>query len=262
MAAIIKKDVCSQQIFDRLPLLLRCGQNLVPTMSTSSIIQEDFDTSLSVFKANVVSCLSSIPTHSVVYCGVAVLHHLTSLIGEDFAITGHYGNCLRYLDISIASLQCLPSGSMYRCVEYMAKARESVRHRKRNINNKVVDLDDIKRMNFLNRVDLLDQAMVALREMLLITIVRQHRTTRQFQMDSINRVLCSSSVDTSAESEEEGPMPSLEVIEGQASTSVIISKIVPSNNNNEVCDEKNKKDDPLPGPGDSSHAPLEHNEAP
>ena len=143
MAAIIKKDVCSQQIFGRLPLLLRCGQNLVPTMSTSSIIQEDFDTSLSVFKANVVSCLSSIPTHSVVYCGVAVLHHLTSLIGEDFAITGHYGNCLRYLDITIASLQCLPSGSMYRCVEYMAKARESVRHRKRNINNKVVDLDDI-----------------------------------------------------------------------------------------------------------------------
>merc|ERR1711909_2865 len=137
---------------------------------------------------NVVSCLSSTPTHSVVYCGVAVLHHLTSLIGEDFAITGHYGNCLRYLDISIASLQCLPSGSMY-------------------------------------RVDQLDQAMVALREMLLITIVRQHRTTRQFQMDSINRVLCSSSVDTSVESEEEGPMPSMEVIEGQ------------------FCDEKNKKDD-------------------
>merc|ERR1712179_253730 len=225
MAEVINKDVCSQQIFDRLPLLLRCGQNLVPTMSTSSIIQEDFDTSLSVFKANVVSCLSSIPTHSVVYCGVAVLHHLTSLIGEDFAITGHYGNCLRYLDISIASLQCLPSGSMY-------------------------------------RVDQLDQAMVALREMLLITIVRQHRTTRQFQIDSINRVLCSSSVDTSVESEEEGPMPSLEVIEGQESTSVIISKIVPSNNNNEVCDEKNKKDDPLPGPGDSSPAPLEHDEAP
>ena len=117
-------------------------------------------------------------------------------------------------------------------------------------------------MNFLNRVDQLDQAMVALREMLLITIVRQHRTTRQFQMDSINRMMYSSSVDTSAESEEEGPMPSLEVIEGQISTSVIISEIVPSNNNNEVCDEKNKKGNPLPGPGDSSPAPLVHNEAP
>ena len=264
MAALIKQDIYSQQLLDCLPLLFRCGQNLVPTMSTSSIIQEDLAASLTVFKANVASSLSTIPHHSIVYCGVAVLHNLTSLIGEDFAITGHYGNCLRYLDLSIASLQCLPSGSMYRCVEYMAKARDSVRHRKRNINNKVIELDEIKRMNFLNRVDQLDQAMVALREMLLITIVRQHRSTRQHQMDCINGVVGYSSVDTSyEESEDEGPIPSLEevaVTNRQDSSSVMINRIVPSNNNNKDCEEKNIKVETLPADpmaGDSSPATPE-----
>merc|ERR1712002_89641 len=136
----------------------------------------------------------------------------------------------------------------------MAKARDSVRHRKRNINNKVIELDEIKRMNFLNRVDQLDQAMVALREMLLITIVRQHRSSRQHQMDIINGVLDPSSVDTSYEdSEDEGPIPSLEevaVTERQNSSSVMISKIVPSNNNNKDCEEKNMKVEPL-SPADS-----------
>jgi len=216
MAMASKKNDSSQQVLDRLPLLLACGENLIPAMSPVSLTQDsDLASSLAMFKTRVLTSMASIPKHSLIYCSVSVLHHVTSLLGEDYDITGHYGNCFSYLDLSITSLQCLPRGSMYRCVEYMAKARDSVRHRKRNMNNNVLDLDLIKRMNFLNRVDQLDQAMVALREMLLITIVRQHRTSRQHKMDSFTRMPClaaTSSVDTSSECDDDsGPIPSLEL---------------------------------------------------
>jgi len=262
-----KNDVFAQQIIDRLPLLFRCGHNLIPTLAISTSLPKDVDlpNSLSVFRTNVISSLSNMPNHSLPYCGVAVLHHLTSLIGEDFALTGHYGNCLRYLDMSIASLQCLPSGSLYRCVEYMAKARDTIRHRKRNINNNVIDLDEILKMNFLNRVDQLDQAMVALREMLLISIIRQHRTIRQRHKagNSINGALyasgcpplalCNSSVDTSSESDDDyGPIPRMESIpvnENQGRFSVII-------NNNQECEKKNPSEDPLPGAEVAGDEPI------
>jgi len=216
MAMATEKNDSSQQVLDRLPLLLACGENLIPAMSPVSLTKDsDLTSSLAMFKTQVLTSMAGTPKHSLIYCSVSVLHHVTSLIREDYAITGHYGNCFSYLDLSITSLQCLPRGSMYRCVEYMAKARDSVRHRKRNINNNVFDLDLIKRKNFLNRLDQLDQAMVALREMLLITIVRQHRTSRQHKMDSFTGMPCltaTSSVDTSSEYDDDsGPIPSLEL---------------------------------------------------
>ena len=175
-----------QQLLHRLPLLFHCGQTLIPSLPlVGHISLLDLTTSLAMFKAQVYSSLCTLPRHSLSYCSVSVLYHLTSLLAEDHSITGHYGNCLSYLDLSITSLQCLPSGSLFRCAEYMAKARDSVRHRKRNVNNRIIDLDEVVRMNFLNRVEQLDQAMVAFRELLLISIIRQH--TRH-QMDSINRV--------------------------------------------------------------------------
>jgi hypothetical protein len=121
---------------------------------------------------------------------MSVLHHLTSLLLDDHSLTGHYGNCLTYLEPTLSSLQCLPSGSLYRCAEFMAKARSSARHMKRNINNRISDSDELKRMNFLNRVEQLDQAIVAMREVLLISIIRQHtinRVAAPVLLDSSNR---------------------------------------------------------------------------
>ena len=52
-------------------------------------------------------------------------------------------------------------------------------HRKRNINNRITDSDEIKRVNFLlKRVEQLNQAMVAMREVFLISIIRQHTNNR------------------------------------------------------------------------------------
>ena len=204
---IKREDVNSSslQLLNRLPLLFNCGHTIIPTLPTlDPASSTSLTTSLSMFKTQVYSSLSTTPHHTLSYCSMSVLHHLTSLLLDDHSLTGHYGNCLTYLDPTLSSLQCLPSGSLYRCAEFMAKARDSVRHRKRNINNRITDSDEIKRMNFLNRVEQLDQAMVAMREVLLISIIRQH---------TINRVAAPALLDSSTSScEQDSPVMTRRVL--------------------------------------------------
>jgi len=202
MAKMINREdvnLSSIQLLNRLPLLFSCGQTIIPSLPTlDPPTLSTIPTSLIIFKTQVYSSFSITPHHTLAYCSMSVLHHLTSLLLDDYSLTGHYGNCLTYLDLTLTSLQCLPSGSLYRCAEYMAKARDSVRHRKRNINNRITDSDEIMRMNFLNRVEQLDQAMVAMREVLLISIIRQH---------TINRVAAPAVLDSSTSScEQDSPV--------------------------------------------------------
>ena len=159
----------SLQLLNRLPLLFNCGQTIIPTLPTLDPPSSTLTTSLTMFKTQVYSSLSTSPHHTLSYCSMSVLHHLTSLLLDDHSLTGHYGNCLTYLDPTLSSLQCLPSGSLYRCAEFMAKARDSVRHRKRNINNRITDSDEVKRMNLSSWTS----HVVAMREVLMISIIRQ-----------------------------------------------------------------------------------------
>ena len=86
-------------------------------------------------------------------------HPWTLSPSSPWPLTGHYGgNCFPYLDLTLSPLQYLPSGSLYRCAELMP-----------------------------NRVELLDQAMVVMKEVLLINIIRQHTKTTMEQTDHINR---------------------------------------------------------------------------
>jgi len=173
-----------KKLLTRLSLLTTCGQTFIPDLPGLGSITSP-STSLSLLKTRFSSSLRGSPRNSLAYCGASVLYQITSLLLDDHALTGHYGNGLAYLDITLASLQCLSTtDSLYLCVEYLSKARNSLKQRIRNLNNKQLDTDRIKRLNFLNRVEQLDQAMVALREVLLISIMRQHSRARGMQLDS------------------------------------------------------------------------------
>ena len=159
------------KLLNRLSLLSTCGQAFIQSLPPIGSITSTTST-LSLLKSQFSSSLLGLPHYSLTYCGVSVLYQISSLLIEDHAPTGHYSNCLSYLDLTLASLQCLPTTcSLYLCVEYLSKARDSLKRRIRNINNKQIDTDRIKRLNFLNRVEQLDQAMVALREVLLVSIM-------------------------------------------------------------------------------------------
>eukprot|EP00092_Neocalanus_flemingeri_P019124 GFUD01020715.1.p1 GENE.GFUD01020715.1~~GFUD01020715.1.p1 ORF type:complete len:265 (+),score=107.31 GFUD01020715.1:51-845(+) len=178
----------SWQLLNRLPLLSGCGKAVLPTLpplGTLSTLSPT--TSLSLLKTQFSSSLPTLPRHSLSHCSVSVLYQLTALLMDDHSLTGHYGNCLSYLDLTLSSLQCLPRGSLYLCVEFLSKARDSLKHRKRNINNRLLDTEELMRLNFLNRMEQLDQAMVVLREVLLVSIVRQHTIVTREQLDSGNR---------------------------------------------------------------------------
>ena len=174
------------KLLNCLSLLSTCGQAFIQTLPSigSLTVLTSPTSSLSLLKSQFSSSLPSLSHYSLTYCGVSVLYQITALLIEDHALTGHYSNCLSYLDLTLASLQCLPTtGSLYLCVEYLSKARDSLKRRIRNINNKQIDTDRIKRFNFLNRVEQLDQAMVALREVLLVSIMRQHSRAKGDQLD-------------------------------------------------------------------------------
>ena len=162
------------KLLNRLSLLSTCGQAFIQTLPPigSLTVLTSPTSSLSLLKSQFSSSLPSLSHYSLTYCGVSVLYQITSLLIEDHALTGHYSNCFSYLDHTLASLQCLPTtGSLYLFVDRLSEARDSLKHRIMNINNKQLDTDHIKRLNFLNRVEQLDQAMVALREVLLVSIM-------------------------------------------------------------------------------------------
>jgi len=182
----VEGDIVSWRLLNRLPWLSSCGKALLSTLPPlGSVSTLTPSTALSLLKTQFSSSLPTLPRHSLTYCSVSVLHQLISLLMEDRSLTGHYGNCLSYLDLTLTSLQCLPSGSLYLCVEYLSKARDSLKQRKRNISNRLMVSDEVRKQNFLNRVEQLDQAMVALREILLVTIIRQQ--TSRDQLDTNNR---------------------------------------------------------------------------
>ena len=205
-------DIDSWRLLNRLPWLSSCGKALLPNLPPlGSLSTLAPTTALFLLKTQFSSSLLSLPRHSLIYSSVSVLQQLTSLLMEDRSITGHYGNCLSYLDLTLTSIQCLPSGSLYLSIEYLSKARDSLKHRKRNICNRLMVSDEVKKFNFLNRVEQLDQAMVALREVLLVTIIRQQ--TSRDQLDIINRGAPGLVLDSSSSScEPDSPVLSRRVL--------------------------------------------------
>jgi len=208
----VEGDIVSWRLLNRLPWLSSCGKALLSTLPPlGSVSTLTPSTALSLLKTQFSSSLPTLPRHSLTYCSVSVLHQLISLLMEDRSLTGHYGNCLSYLDLTLTSLQCLPSGSLYLCVEYLSKARDSLKQRKRNISNRLMVSDEVRKQNFLNRVEQLDQAMVALREVLLVTIIRQQ--TSRDQLDTSNRQNPGLELDSSVSScEPDSPVLSRKVL--------------------------------------------------
>ena len=119
-------DIDSWRPLNRLPWLFSCScgkallPNLPPLGSLSTLAPT---TALFLLRTQFSSSLHSLPRHSLIYTSVSVLQQLTSLLMEDRSTTGHYGNCLSYLDLTLTSIQCLPSGSLYLSIEYLSKAR-------------------------------------------------------------------------------------------------------------------------------------------
>ena len=113
----------------------------------------------------------------------------TSLGLEDAEISGSWHNFLTYLDPVLVAINHLviaggadkavpPSEEvLFTALDFTSLARETLRARRRNVNNNPADM--VARLNFLNRLDQLERGLLAAKDWLMMTLVRNHHGTRE-----------------------------------------------------------------------------------
>jgi hypothetical protein len=143
----------------RMPHLIHLAQAHDPEIPS-------FSSPMSLVKAQLYTAMIKQPARSMGRLSLSVLESLVALAMEDIALAGHPGNTWDSLDTGMAAMQCLPSGSKYLALDYLARTRASVRNRKHNIDNRL-EAGTEGKLNFLNRLDQMEQALSVLRSHLL-----------------------------------------------------------------------------------------------
>jgi len=106
-----------------------------------------------------------------------MLYQLVSLVLDDVKMSNlKFNNCRIYTSdvLAIISLMNKPQGHYIQMFESMSRAKGRLLARKRNISNNPDQSDVVLRMNFKNTLNDIETSLASLKEIMLMTTLRQH----------------------------------------------------------------------------------------
>ena len=109
-----------------------------------------------------------------------MLYQLVCLVLDDVKMSNlKFNNCRIYTSdvLAIISLMNKPQGHYIQMFESMSRAKGRLLARKRNLSNNPEQSDFVLRMNFQNTLNDIETSLASLKEIMLMTTLRQHCDT-------------------------------------------------------------------------------------